>query len=58
MTGIVQADLMGKGAKTTIDLHHIVQELDNVHAFLGALALMIQQSRIVQADKCRTADTG
>ena len=67
VTRIVQRHLMRERAQTVVHLHHVVQELDNVHAFLGRFADVrlacggspaTQQPRIVELHERRTADTG
>ena len=57
VTGVVQAHLVGERAEGVVDLDHVVQEFHHVHGLLRCLTLglALQQPRVVDADKSRTA---
>ena len=56
MARIVQAHLVRECSKSMVHLHHIVQELNYIHAFLGRHALMPgHQPFIVDSHESRTA---
>ena len=58
MTGVVQADFVGEGAKTLFHLYHIVQELNYIHNLSrgDAFVLSFQQTGVVDLDKGRATN--
>ena len=58
VTGVVQTHLVGELTQGLVHLHHIVQELHDVHDLAGGGTLVpaFQQTGIVQLDESRAAD--